>query len=262
MGKVILNRRNLLRLGTATLASAALSGCKVLDPLGNPDNGLRGFMSSANRLTMDSQRALIGERLAREYLPADIRGGQRPNGTIDPQQDDYLTLKDQGFASYHLEVGGAVAKPMRLSLAEIHALPQRQQITRHDCVEGWSAIAKWQGVPLAEILNMVQPMRTARYAVFQCFDVMESSLSGPVYYYESIDLRDARHAQTILAHRMNDAPLPVANGAPLRLRVERQLGYKMAKYLRSITLVAGLDNFGTGRGGYWEDRGYDWYAGI
>ena len=104
--------------------------------------------------------------------------------------------------------------------------------------------------------------REARYVVFYCFDTMESDDDGPVRYYESIDLIDARHAQTILAYDMNDQVLPVSNGAPLRVRIERQLGYKMAKYIRRIELVDDYAKFGDGKGGYWEDRGYDWFAGI
>ncbi len=112
-------------------------------------------------------------------------------------------------------------------------MPSRTQITRHDCVEGWSAIGKWKGVPLAPLLDRVGVKSEARYVVFHCFDTMEQGLAGPVKYYESLDFIDARHPQTILAYDMNDTTLPVAHGAPLRLRVERQLGYKMAKYVHA-----------------------------
>ncbi len=122
--------------------------------------------------------------------------------------------------------------------------------------------AKWTGVPLGSVLDLARPTDAARYVVFHCFDEIEKSLSGEVTYYESIDMVDAHHPQTILAYGMNDAPLPVANGAPLRLRVERQLGYKTAKYVHTIDLVTDFDDLAQGRGSYWADRGYEWYAGI
>ena len=137
-------------------------------------------------------------------------------------------------------------------------MPQRTQITRHDCVEGWSAIGQWQGVPLAHILKQAGLRPEARFIVFRCADVL---YGAP--YYESVDLIDAFHPQTIVAHRLNGEALPVKNGAPLRMRIERQLGYKHAKYLTGIELVASLDHIAGGKGGYWEDAaGYQWYAGI
>jgi DMSO/TMAO reductase YedYZ molybdopterin-dependent catalytic subunit len=143
-------------------------------------------------------------------------------------------------------------------------MPPRTQITRHDCVEGWSVIGKWTGVPLRQVLSRVQPLPRARYVVFHCADPMDGSdLQAPgSTYYESIDLVEAMHPQTILAYALNDAPLPVKNGAPLRLRVERQLGYKQAKYLMRMDVVERLDGIRGGKGGYWEDLGYEWYAGI
>jgi DMSO/TMAO reductase YedYZ molybdopterin-dependent catalytic subunit len=149
-----------------------------------------------------------------------------------------------------------------LSLADLRALPARTQITRHDCVEGWSSIAKWRGVRLAALLEQAALRPTAKYLVFHCADTLELTLDGTGQYYESIDLVDAVHEQTILAYEMNGEPLPVAHGAPLRLRVERQLGYKMAKYVMRIEVVDRFDQIGLGKGGYWEDRGYQWYAGI
>jgi DMSO/TMAO reductase YedYZ molybdopterin-dependent catalytic subunit len=127
-------------------------------------------------------------------------------------------------------------------------------------VEGWSAIGKWTGFPLAPVLAQARVKPAARYVVFRCAEPMEDTDDSN--YYESIDMVDAYHPQTILAYGLNGAPLPVANGAPLRLRVERQLGYKMAKYLMSIELVESFDAIAGGKGGYWEDRGYEWYAGI
>jgi DMSO/TMAO reductase YedYZ molybdopterin-dependent catalytic subunit len=254
----MIDRRKLL-LGGAALS---LSGCKVFDSATDRDSRLRALFASHEGLTRGAQRTLIGDRLAPEFTEADIRQGQRPNGSTDPTGRTYRQMAETAFRDYRLTVTGLVAAPQSLSLAELIALPSRTQITRHDCVEGWSCIAKWQGVPLGTVLNLAKPHPTARYAVFHCFDAIERSLSGEVFYYESIDLIDAYHAQTILAYAMNGAPLPVANGAPLRLRVERQLGYKMAKYVHTIELVDSFAGFGFGRGSYWADRGYEWYAGL
>jgi DMSO/TMAO reductase YedYZ molybdopterin-dependent catalytic subunit len=155
-----------------------------------------------------------------------------------------------------------VANPLTFSLAELRALPSRTQITRHDCVEGWSAIGKWKGALLAPILQSAGMAPNARYVVFHCADDLDDSTDGSGLYYESVDLIDAFHPQTILAYDMNDQPLAVEHGAPIRMRIERQLGYKHAKYVMRIEVVENLQNIGQGRGGYWEDRGYEWYAGI
>ncbi len=252
------DRRKFLLGGSAL----ALSECKIFDSATDRDSSLRALFASHEGLTQAAQRAVIGTRLAPEFTEADIRQGQRPNGSTDPADAGYRRMAETGFRDYRLTVTGLVETPQSLSLAELTALPARTQITRHDCVEGWSCIAKWQGVPLGTVLNAAKPKLTARYAVFHCFDAIERSLSGEVFYYESIDLIDAFHPQTILAYAMNGAPLPVANGAPLRLRVERQLGYKMAKYVHTIELTDSLASLGFGKGSYWADRGYEWYAGI
>ena len=160
---------------------------------------------------------------------------------------DYLVLQENNFAEYQLEVDGLVERPTRFSLDALRSMPSRTQITRHDCVEGWSCIAKWQGVPLSQILDQVGVKPEAKYVMFHCFDAIEKTLSGEVLYYESVDLIDARHPQTILAYAMNDKPLPVENGAPLRVRIERQLGYKMAKYIRRIEV-----DFRLQRDGPWQ----------
>lgn len=250
-------RRHLL-LGAA---AASLSGCKIFDNA-TGDSALHRFFASAEDLTISSQRALGRDALARTYPESDIRQGQRPNGSTDPSSADYLDLAANAFTDYRLEIKGMVQSPQSLSLADLRALPSQSQITRHDCVEGWSCIAKWTGTRLATVLTAAKPLKTARYCVFDCYDAIEKSLSGEVFYYESIDLIDAFHPQTLLAYQMNDAALPTANGAPLRLRVERHLGYKHAKYLKSITLTDSLASYGAGKGSYWADRGYEWYAGI
>ena len=140
--------------------------------------------------------------------------------------------------------------------------PTKTPISRHDCVEGWSCIGKWKGIPLSALLDSVKLKPDARYIVFYCADNLFETGKEKDKYYESIGLVDAYHPQTILAYEMNDQTLPIANGAPLRLRVERQLGYKMAKYVMRIEAVDHIVGIRGGRGGFWEDLGYEWYAGI
>jgi DMSO/TMAO reductase YedYZ molybdopterin-dependent catalytic subunit len=205
-----------------------------------------------------AQRALTGRKaLAPEFPRSAISPFFRGNGSRTVGTPEYAAHLANGFADWRLTVGGLVAHPLSLSLENIRKLPQRTQITRHDCVEGWSAIGEWAGPQLATILDGAELLPQARYIVFRCADKLRGQP-----YYESIDLDDAYHPQTIVAHSLNGAPLPERNGAPLRLRVERQLGYKHAKYLTGIEAVANLDGIGGGKGGYWEDRGYQWYAGI
>jgi len=154
-----------------------------------------------------------------------------------------------------------VLHPASFSLDQLRAMPARTQITRHDCVEGWSCIGQWTGVRLSHVLQQVGLAPQARYVLFHCLDRMDENDESSLYY-ESVDLDDALHEQTILAWELNGHPLPVANGAPLRARIERQLGYKQPKYLERIEVVSSLAGHGGGRGGFWEDQGYNWYAGI
>lgn len=251
-------------IGASAVSSGfLLAGCDATDKLSNTNNGVRKVLASANTLTYRAQRLLLGNNwLAPEYSEADIRQPMKPNGTESPDDEDYKKLASAGFSKFQLEVSGLVEKPQRFDLEKLRGMPIRTQITRHDCVEGWSCIAKWSGVPLSKVLDEVKVRPEARFVVFRCFDTMEQGMTGLVKYYGSIDLIDAYHPQTILAFDLNGKPLPVPNGAPLRLRVERQLGYKMNKYVRAIELVSSYDSIGDGKGGYWEDRGYDWYAGI
>jgi DMSO/TMAO reductase YedYZ molybdopterin-dependent catalytic subunit len=254
-----LTRRRLLRYGALSAGSLALAGC---DPFGN-SRPVRNFLLRAEDLTMAAQRALLDRTaLAREFSESDIIQPMRPNGSTNVQDEAYHALWDSGFAGWTLPVTGLVEKPVSLSLDELRNMPSRTQITRHDCVEGWSCIARWTGVPLSLVLDQAHVKPQAKFIVFQCFDTMENSFTGPVKYYESIDMIDARHPQTILAYVANGETLPIPLGAPLRVRVERQLGYKMAKFIRAIELVDDLSLYGRGKGSYWADRGYEWYAGI
>jgi DMSO/TMAO reductase YedYZ molybdopterin-dependent catalytic subunit len=263
MAELDISRRALLGATGAAVSGLVLSGCDVLGQLDGSDTAVRRTLERANDLTYRVQRMLLGrDQLAPEFSESDIRQGQRPNGVTSPADRDYRDLLARNFTDWRLEVSGLVERPLLLSREELIAMPARTQITRHDCVEGWSTIAKWTGVPLALVLDRAVVKPQARYVVFHCMDTIERSLSGEVKYYGSIDLIDARHPQTILAYGLNGKPLPVENGAPLRVRVERQLGYKMPKYLRGIELVDSLAPFGFGKGGYWEDRGYDWFGGI
>ena len=248
---MILARRSLLAGGGAAL----LAGCDRVAE----QPAARRILFLGEDMHRGLQRALMD----RDALAPEFRADQRspffrPNGTRDPGTADYAALRDGKFADWRLQVGGLVARPLALSLSDLGTFPQRAQITRHDCVEGWSAIAKWQGPRLGDVLKAAGLRDSARYIVFTCADRY-----GGRPYYESIDLVDAFHPQTILAWALNDRFLPVMNGAPCRLRVERQLGYKHAKYLMRVDAVASLAGVGKGRGGYWEDNvDYDWYAGI
>lgn len=252
-------RRRFLMGGLIGAGAMMLGGCDT----GGLDNAPGRIIRSAEALTLAAQRRLQGRgALAREYGVADISPRFRVNGTSMPDSAAYAAMLNNGFADWRLKVDGLVARPMELSLAALKLMPARSQITRHDCVEGWSGIAQWTGVPLSHILRSTGLLSSARYAVFHCADELETTLDGSGRYYESIDLVDAFHPQTILAYGMNGKELSVGHGAPLRLRVERQLGYKSAKYLMRIELVDTLQHLWGGNGGYWEDRGYEWYAGI
>jgi len=223
----------------------------------------QAVLASAEGLTRRAQRLVTDRRaLAREFPPSEVSANFRANGSTNPADPSYVAHREAGFADWKLVIDGLVERPFALSLAELKAQPGRTQITRHDCVEGWSDIAKWTGARLGPLLDRAGLKPEARYIVFHCADNLGQTADDSGKYYESIDLVDAYHPQTILAYAMNDQPLPVAHGAPLRLRVERQLGYKQAKYVMRLEAVADLAHIGQGKGGFWEDRGYDWYAGI
>ena len=235
-------------------AGLLVAGCDRL----TADPAVHDWLEDADGIHRVSQRLLGRQALAREFRESEMSPQFRANGNVEVTDPAWQAHAARGFAQWALQVGGLVHRPLVLPLAALQAMPQRTQITRHDCVEGWSAIGKWQGPRLGPILAAAGLMPAAKYVVLHCAD---SFGSDP--YYESIDLIDAFHPQTILAWRMNDAPLAVEHGAPLRLRVERQLGYKQAKYVMRIELRETLAGLYGGKGGYWEDvAGYHWYAGI
>ncbi|WP_342152644.1 molybdopterin-dependent oxidoreductase [Methylorubrum sp. SB2] len=303
LARPLTHRRGFLTAAAGLLGVSALGGCDrfAVTPRG------RQTLKLGEDANLYVQRLLLTPAsLAKEFPDSEISPWFKPNGTIDPQDRDYKALAARNFSDWRLRIDGLVENPQALSLADLRALPARTQTTRHDCVEGWSAIGKWTGVPLAEVLKRAGLKPEARYIVFHCADTMEFAMSGdtetanpdmtaraegeenqasdskaagaeapdadapdsdtskgtPIRYYESIDLTDAYHPQTILAYDLNGKALPVSNGAPLRLRVERQLGYKQAKYIQRIEVRDTLAGVGEGGGGYWEDRGYEWYAGI
>jgi DMSO/TMAO reductase YedYZ molybdopterin-dependent catalytic subunit len=251
----ILTRRRLIGSIGAGASGLLLSGCDRI--VASP--AVQHVLGAGEKLTMGSQR-LLSDRsaLAREFSAADMSPVFRTNGNTAPTANQYERHAAENFANWRLVVDGLVRRPQTLSLAQIKAMPARTQITRHDCVEGWSAIGKWTGLPLKLALDAAGVLAAARYVVFHCADDFDGAP-----YYESVDLIDAYHPQTILAWGMNDRLLSMGHGAPLRLRVERQLGYKHAKYVMRIELVASLLGIGAGKGGFWEDAaGYQWYAGI
>ena len=252
-----MNRRRWLTGAVATAATAMLAACgqagtRLADQARRMGEGL----------TRRTQRLLIPrDALAPTYSRAEISPDFKANGSISPRAADYLALKANAFADYRLVIDGLVERPLSLSLAELRTRPSQSQITNHDCVEGWTSIGEWTGVRLETLLDEAGLKPGARFIVFHCFDALTQTEDGE-RYYESIDLIDARHPQTILAWAMNGEVLPVPHGAPLRLRVERQLGYKQAKYIRRIEVVESFAHLGRGKGGYWEDRGYEWFAAI
>jgi len=254
-----LSRRNVLLGALQGATLIVLSGCeKLFDSLSQNKN-VQSMLEVAEQGSRRAQRLLTRRnKLAKEFDPKDISPKFRPNGNPPPITMDYTADAQNHWTKWRLKVSGLVKQSASFSLADLQAMPSRTQITRHDCVEGWSVIGKWKGVRLEEIINRVEPASDAKYVVFRCMDTD----SDGVNYFESIDMIDAVHPQTILAYELNDQPLPIENGAPLRLRVETQLGYKHAKYIRALEFVSKLEKIGQGKGGYWEDQGYEWYAGI
>ncbi|HUO89722.1 MAG TPA: molybdopterin-dependent oxidoreductase [Rhizomicrobium sp.] len=259
-------RRTILGRGAALLSTLVLAGC---DGIASAPWAV-DLLGEVEKLTKRAQRLFAGgQALAPEYTKADIAPSFRANGTLNPGTNDYAIHMANGFRDWIIPVGGRVEKPLALSLAALKAMPSRTQITRHDCVEGWSCIGEWKGTPLSLVLALAQPKPDARYVIFHCADPMSEggvdangNTVPPVFYYESLDLLEATHPQTLLAYELNGSALPVEHGAPVRVRAERQLGYKMPKYVQRIELVESYEHIGGGKGGYWEDLGYQWYGGI
>jgi DMSO/TMAO reductase YedYZ molybdopterin-dependent catalytic subunit len=250
------SRRKLVTAGLATAAGA--SGLAVAAHLADryglipPDHG--GLYGVGETLTYGSQRLLMSHHsLAREFDRSQISKVVPVNGK-PPEEEPYQRLLKTNFADWRLRLDGLVARPSSFSLAELKTYPARTQITHQACEEGWSFIAEWTGVPLSWLLHLAGALPGAKYVVFYPFD--------QVYGFESLDMSDALHPQTLLAWGMNGRDIPTPHGAPLRLRVPRQLGYKSTKYLSRIVVTDSMKSFGKGLGSTDPEVGYSWYAGI
>jgi DMSO/TMAO reductase YedYZ molybdopterin-dependent catalytic subunit len=243
------------RLFLASSISSALTACAPIGAALNGNSGFHRLLGAAEPLN----HALIGTRgVAQTYPESSISATFPIESLPTPSNTAYIDLLRTHFHSYRLVVDGAVDRPQGFPLARLHAMQQSSEITRHDCVDGWSAIARWSGVRLSDVLALVQPRADARYVVFHCMDTDDQGTR----YYESLNLHQANHPQALLALRMNGAPIPSDYGAPVRLRVPTQLGYKSAKWVARIEVVRTFPRLYGGNGGYWEDQGYQWFAGI
>ncbi|HPH45472.1 MAG TPA: molybdopterin-dependent oxidoreductase [Chryseolinea sp.] len=237
----ILTRRKAIITGLAGLGSLLLPGCSKPTP---PTYG--NILRMGDNLTYLAQRTLLpGQSLAKEYRFNDI-SSMPATGTTNPGifNEEYSKLLQNGFADWQLVVEGKVSKSRSYSLKDLQKFPSRKQITKHCCEEGWSAIAEWTGVPLSAVLQNAGIKESARFINFHSYDG----------WIDSIDLYDAFHPQTILAYAMNGKDLPVPHGAPVRLRVEKQIGYKSMKYLQKIEVTDEFVDTG--------DSGWAWYTGI
>jgi len=253
MSRLITRRKVITTALTALGGASGLTvAARIADRYGliPPDHG--GLYGAGETLTYASHRLLTARgSLAREFRPDQISTVAPVNGP-PPQAFDYQQLLRRGFTNWQLDIDGLVARPSSFSLAELRRFPVSRQITHQACEEGWSFIAEWTGVPLSYVLNLVGADARAKYVVFYAYDDD----------WESIDMADAWHPQTLLAYRMNGEDLPLGHGAPIRLRVERQLGYKSVKYLSKLTVTDTIKPFGKGLGGSNPEDGYSWYAGI
>ena len=249
-----LTRRKLLRTGLA--ATAGATGLVVATKLAEryglipPDSG--GIYGPGETLTYAAQRVWTRHSLAREFSPSQI--STRPFANeVDALGNEFQHLQQAGFADWRLAVEGMVAHPASFSLAELRSFPRRSHITMIQCEEGWSYIAEWTGVQLSHILGLVGALPEVRYVVYR---------SIQPDWWESIDMADALHPQTLLTYGMNGVELPVPFGGPLRMRVPRQLGYKSVKYITRLTVTDNVKQFGKGLGSASPEGGYAWYAGI
>jgi DMSO/TMAO reductase YedYZ molybdopterin-dependent catalytic subunit len=211
-------------------------------------------MGAADVLTMSSQRLLLsGRPMVREYAAGEITKGFPSWGQTNPQDEGFQRLLRGNFSQWRLPVTGLVNRPLAISLEELKRLPRRTQATMHICEQGWSAIAQWTGTPLLALLRAAGGVAPeAHYVVIETYDG----------WYESYDMFDVVHPQTLLAYGMNGSDLPLAHGAPLRLRAERQCGYKHVKFIKSIEVVASMEGIGEGTGSHASDRDWHWYAGA
>ncbi len=249
-----LSRRKLIRNGLA--ATAGVSGLAVAANIADryglipPDHG--GIYGPGETLTYSAQRLLTRNSLAREFPRGQISKTPFANGQ-PPKDEDFKNLQAGEFADWRLAIDGMVARPGSLSLAELRDYPASSQITALICEEGWSFIAEWIGVPLSHVLNVVGIQPQARYVVY--YSIQSN-------WWDSVDMADALHPQTLLTYGMNGGGLPVGHGGPLRLRIPRQLGYKNLKYITRLTVTDSLEGFGQGLGSASPEVGYSWYAGI
>jgi DMSO/TMAO reductase YedYZ molybdopterin-dependent catalytic subunit len=248
------SRRKLFTTGLA--AAAGASGLAVAGGLAKryglipPD--FSGPYGPGETLTYAAQRVLTSHSMAREFPPSEISKPPFAN-EVAPLPEAFKRLQAGGFADWRLAVDGMVARPASFSIAELKGHPSGSQITHLACEEGWSYIAEWKGVPLSHVLDRVGILPQAKYVVY--FSIQQD-------WWDSIDMADALHPQTLVAYGMNGGDLPVGNGGPLRLRVPRQLGYKNVKYITRLTVTDGLKRFGKGLGSASPEGGYAWYAGI
>jgi DMSO/TMAO reductase YedYZ molybdopterin-dependent catalytic subunit len=247
-------RRQLITGAAVTVAGA--SGLAVAAKIARlyglvpPDSG--GVYGPGATLTYAAQRLLTRHSLAREFPRSQMSANPFAN-EVAPLGDEFARLQKADFADWRLAVDGTVAHPASFSLAELRSFPRRSHVTMIQCEEGWSYIAEWTGVPLWHVLEVVGAAPRATHVVYRSFQ------TG---WWESIDMADALHPQTLLAHEMNGSELPVRFGGPLRMRVTRQLGYKSVKYITHLTVTDNIKQFGKGLGAASPEAGYAWYAGI
>jgi DMSO/TMAO reductase YedYZ molybdopterin-dependent catalytic subunit/thiosulfate reductase cytochrome b subunit len=249
-----LSRRQLVKAGLGAVAGVGALGvgARLLHRCGLVPANHRGLYGVSETLTYAGQRLLTKlPSMAREFDRGQISTVIPVNGKA-PRTDEYQRLQSGAFADWRLAIDGMVARPASLSLADVKAFPSRSQITHQACEEGWSFIAEWTGVPLAHVLEHAGIRPEARFVFFFTFDG----------WWDSLDMDDALHPQTLLAYGMNGAAIPLDHGAPLRLKVARQLGYKSLKYLSRITVTDRPDGLGDGLGSGSPSAGYSWYAGI
>jgi DMSO/TMAO reductase YedYZ molybdopterin-dependent catalytic subunit len=249
-----LSRRKLITAGLAAAAGAsALAAADVLAKrygLIPPDHG--GLYGAGETLTYAAQRILTSHSMAREFSPSQISKPPFAN-EVAPLGKEFERLQQGGFADWRLAVDGMVSGPASFSIADLKTHPSHSQITHLACEEGWSYIAEWTGVPLSHVLEAVGVQPRAKYVVY--FSIQRD-------WWDSLDMADALHPQTLVAHSMNGGDLPVSQGGPLRLRIPRQLGYKNVKFITRLTVTDDLKQFGQGLGSASPEGGYAWYAGI